>query len=555
MIRSKYKLIIYLFLTLITLAVFGQVIHYDFINIDDDVYVTENLNIQAGITLKGISWAFKTTYAEFWHPLTWLFLMSDYEMYGLNAGGYHLTNVILHILSALLLFWLFHRMTGAVWKSAFVAAIFALHPLHVESVAWISKRRDVLSAFFWMITTCCYVIYTEKPSVKRYLPVLFFFVLALMSKSIVVTLPVIMMLLDYWPLQRFQFKKKKILWLVGEKIPLFVLSAVFSMITLYAQYNPLISTLPLDTRIAKALFSCVVYMEKTFWPHGLAFCYPFTDQLSVWQVSSAFLLILFISILAIATLKRLPHFFIGWLWYIITLLPVLGIINIRAVRHVMGDRYTYLPMIGLGVMFAWSIPYLIKNEDVRKKIIFPLGVAALAVLSILTWYQSGFWKDSLTLLNRTLQVTRNNYRAYYIRGETYADLGKYQLAIEDFNRVIDLSPDYIVYHNRGFAYYKLGDYWNAIRDYNETIRLQPGYDLVYYNKGIVYAKLGLYRASIEEFNRAIFLRPNNAESYYNRGVAYFYQGNIKMGCQDARKACDLGICHLLERVKLKNMCD
>jgi hypothetical protein len=280
----KQKLIVYIALTVITLAVFWQVNHYAFINLDDPVYVTENSHIQSGITLDGFRWAFSSTYAEFWHPLTWLSLMFDYQLHGLNAGGYHVTNLILHILSTLLLFWLFNRMTGMMWRSAFVAAFFALHPLHVESVAWIAERKDVLSAFFWMLTLCLYVYYTEKPVMKRYLPVVFCFVLALMSKPMVVTLPVILILLDYWPLERLQSQKVTTnltnvmpvstnqsiqetkpeegtlnesmspphkwklpktriaeiipLWQIWEKIPFFVLSAVFSIITIYAQFNP-----------------------------------------------------------------------------------------------------------------------------------------------------------------------------------------------------------------------------------------------------------------------------------------------------------------------------
>src|SRR5208337_4105943 len=241
---EKQKLIIYIVLILATLAVFWQVNQYDFVNLDDQIYVTENGNIQSGITREGFRWAFSTIYAAFWHPLTWLSLMFDNQLHSLNAGGYHLTNLILHIMSTLLLFWLFNRMTGAIWRSAFIAAIFSLHPLRVESVAWIAERKDVLSEFFWMLTLCLYVYYTEKPVIKRYLPVVFSFVLALMSKPMVVTLPVIMILLDYWPLRRFESQKlegnptivvtrKVLLKLLWEKIPFFILSAVFSIITLY----------------------------------------------------------------------------------------------------------------------------------------------------------------------------------------------------------------------------------------------------------------------------------------------------------------------------------
>ena len=306
---------------LATLAVFWQVNQCDFINIDDEVYVTENLHVRSGITLDGFRWAFSTTYAEFWHPLTWLSLMLDYQLYGLNAGGYHLTNLILHILSTLLLFWLFNRMTGMIWRSAFVAALFALHPLHVESVVWIAERKDVLSAFFFMLTLCLYVYYTEKPDIKKYLLVLFCFACGLMSKSIVVTLPVILILLDYWPLKRFESKKNNlILWQLKEKIPFFVLSAIFSIVTFYAQYTDksgFVRDFPfsLSSRIANALVSFVTYLEKIFWPHDLIFFYPFSNQLAVWQIWGAALLIIVISIFVVAMVKRSPYLLVGWLWY------------------------------------------------------------------------------------------------------------------------------------------------------------------------------------------------------------------------------------------------
>ena len=412
---KKQILIVYIVLTVVTLAVFWQVNRYDFVNYDDGVYVTANSHIQTGITLNGFRWAFSTIDADYlWHPLIWLSFMLDYRIYGLNAGGYHLTNLILHILSTLLLFWLFNRMTGAIWKSAFVAALFALHPLHVESIAWIAERKDVLSAFFWMLTLCLYVYYTEKPVIQRYLLVLFGFVCALMSKPMVVTLPVIMILLDYWPLGRLQSRKtgtnltdvmpvstnkgkKKTksrketlkenispyndqklsetkiagiipLWQLREKIPFFVLSAVFSVITLLVYNEPDRIIFPFSARIANAPVSFVTYLEKTFWPHDLAVFYPFSDQLPLWQVFGATLLIFVISSAVIVMVRRLPYLFVGWLWYAITIAPVIGIISSGA--HAMADRYHYLPSVGITIMLVWGIPSLIKSEDIRKKILF-----------------------------------------------------------------------------------------------------------------------------------------------------------------------------------------
>ena len=405
---DRQKLIVYLALTVVTFTVFWQVNLYDFTNFDDPLYVTENSHIQSGITLAGIRWAFSTTYADsLWHPLIWLSFMLDNQLVGLNAGGYHITNLILHIFSTLLLFWLFNRMTGAIWRSAFVAAFFAVHPLHVESVAWIAERKDVLSAFFWMLTLCMYVYYTEKPVIKRYLPVVFCFVLALMSKSIVVTLPVILILLDYWPLKRFEFREGKfVLWQLKEKIPLFILSAVFSLITIYTQYNPSIKHFPFGLRIANASVSFITYLEKTLWPRDLAVFYPYPAQIPIWQVLGATLLILVISVLVIAAAKRLPYLFVGWLWYAITLLPVIGIV--QSGEQAMANRYHYLPSIGIAVMLAWGIPLLFTREDLHKIILFPAAVFFIAILSLITWQQCGHWQNSIKLWNYNLQVTKNN---------------------------------------------------------------------------------------------------------------------------------------------------
>src|SRR5208337_3907005 len=363
----KQKLIIYVILTVVTLAVFWQVNQYGFVNFDDYVYVIENDHIQSGITPDGFRWAFSTTYAEFWHPLTWLSLMFDYQLHGLNAGGYHVTNLILHILSTLLLFWLFNRMTKALWRSAFVAALFALHPFHVESVAWISERKDVLSAFLGMLTLCLYVYYTEKPVIKRYLLVVFCFVLALMSKPMVVTLPVILILLDYWPLNRLvsrktaateaskdqeiifvasnkEKKKNKVkqetlkkdisslqarklpqpriagiipVWQLWEKIPFFILSAVFSIITIYAQPKMYMLRWQhnLESRIINAIVSFGIYLEKTFMPSDMAVFYPFSDQFPLWQFLGAIIAIIVISAAVILMVKRLPCLLAGWLWF------------------------------------------------------------------------------------------------------------------------------------------------------------------------------------------------------------------------------------------------
>jgi hypothetical protein len=496
--------------------------------------------------------------------------MFDYQLYGLNAGGYHLTNLVLHILSTLLLFWLFNRMTKEIWKSAFVAAFFALHPLHVESVAWVSERKDVLSAFFWMLTLCLYVYYTQKPAVRRYLLVVFAFVLALMSKPMVITLPVIMILLDYWPLRRLQSQgiatdltdvmpistskgknkkkskkealKKNIFpsndrklpetkiagiipsWQLWEKIPFFILSAVLSIITFCApnKQETFLKGFPLGSRLVNAPVSFVSYIEKTFWPHNLAVFYPFPEQITLWKVLIAIILIIIINAVVIIKVRRLPYLFVGWLWYAITILPVIGIIQISLkAPYAMADRYHYLPSIGIACMMAWGFPLLIKCEDMRKKILIPVGVVFIVILSFLTWQQCGYWKNSIGLWNHTLQVTKNNYLAHNNLGIAFSKEGKIEEAIYHYNEVIRINPDYpLAYYNRGNAYYNLDQYHLAIEDYNEAIRLNPDY----------------------------------TKAYNNRAAFNLNEGNKELGCHDAQKACELGNCKMLEDARVNGDC-
>ena len=555
--HQKQLILVYIILTLAALVVFWQVNQYDFINFDDNVYVTENSHVLSGITLDGLRWAFKTTDAQFWHPLTWLSLMLDNQIHGLNAGGYHLTNLILHILSTLLLFWLFNRMTGAIWKSAFVAALFALHPLHVETVTWIAKRKDVLSAFFWMLTLCLYVYYTEKVSIRRYLLVLFPFACALMSKSMVVTLPVIMIILDYWPLSRLQSRQgNSILWQLREKIPFFILSAVFSIITIYVRYNwenPFLSNFPMRSRFVNAPVSFINYLGKIFWPRDMAVFYPFSGQIPAWQVIGSTLLIIVISTVVIIAVKRFPYLFVGWLWYAVTILPVIGIIQvgIRAVS----DNYTYLPSIGIAVMLAWGIPLLFPSEKIRRKILFPAGIAAIVILAILTWQQCGYWKNSIELLKHTLVVTKSNALAHGCLAYALEDEGNIEEAIIHYNKVIDLKYDSAGdYSNRANAYAKLGQYQRAIEDYNKAISIKPNMPTLYYNRATAYVEFGQYQSAIADFNKAISMKHDYALAYYGRGIVYLRQGDNKLGCRDAQKACELGNCRLLEFAKDQGHC-
>ncbi|MFA5324024.1 MAG: tetratricopeptide repeat protein, partial [Smithella sp.] len=502
-----------------------------------------------------------------------------------------LTNLFLHILSTLLLFWLFNRMTGAVWKSAFVAAFFALHPLHVESVAWIAERKDVLSAFFWMLTLCLYVYYVEKPDIKRYLLVLCGFVLALMSKPMVVTLPVIMMLLDYWPLNRFESKKDNLfLWQLKEKTPFFVLSVVFSVAAFLAQYNPTAINYPLSSRIANASVSFITYPAKAFWPHDLAVFYPFPTQIFVWQFFGATVLIMVISMVVIVMAKRLPCLLTGWIWYAITILPVIGIIQVG--KQAMADRYTYLSLIGVGIMLAWGVPLLFRRADLLRKVVLPLGALFISLLAFCSWQQCSYWKNGAELFNHALRVTNNNHVAhnnlglalfaegkieeaitqynaaldikplmpdhilvYNNRGIAYLRIGLYQKALDDLHHAIGMKPDYAeAYGNRGIVYSHLGRNQEALGDFNKAIQLNPDHADLYNNRGVACAKLGLYQSAIADFSEAIRLKPDYSDAFYKRAVVYLEQGNKELGCRDAHRTCELGNCGILKSAQDKSDC-
>ena len=356
MSKKKQLIAIYLFLTAASLLAYWQVIQCDFINFDDPAYVTENIHIRHGITMAAIRWAFTTGYAANWHPLTWMSHMLDVQLFGLNPRWHHLTNLLFHIGNTLLLFFVFHRMTKAPWQSAFVAALFALHPFHVESVAWVAERKDVLSAFFWMLTMAAYIYYVERPSLLRYSAVLVFFIFGLMAKPMLVTLPFVLLLLDYWPLRRLQgagsgqgipqsFAFRPLLL---EKLPLFALAALSCIVTYivhreggavrsFEAFSP-------GVRIANAVVCYVIYAGKAIWPNDLAVFYPHPGAWPLWQVMGAVLLFGVITLTVIRTAKRFPYLTFGWLWFAVTLVPVIGIVQVG--RQAMADRYTYIPLIG-----------------------------------------------------------------------------------------------------------------------------------------------------------------------------------------------------------------
>jgi hypothetical protein len=442
--KTRHDILVCLFLAIAITAVYWQVGNHEFVNYDDDKYVYDNQYVKSGLTSEGIKWAFTATHASNWHPLTWLSHMADCQIYGLNPKGHHLTSVFFHILNSILLFLIFRRMTGALWKSAFVAALFALHPLHVESVAWVAERKDVLSTFFWMLTVGSYVWYVERRGTGRYLLALLFFSLGLMAKPMLVTLPFVLLLLDYWPLGRFQVKKpdtvqrtdekppkdtkrkkkkfpkhplknavheNKIItpnyqWsgalpLIWEKIPFFLLVIGSSIVTFYAQQSGgavrSFDVLPFTVRIFNAFVSYVSYIGKMLWPLNLAVLYPYFGMPAWWKVAGAFFLLAFISFIAIRTVKQHPYFAIGWLWYLGTLVPVIGLVQVGI--QSMADRYTYIPLIGIFIIIVWGISDLAARWQYRRIFLAISAGCVLSALTILTSLHLQYCKTALHSLN------------------------------------------------------------------------------------------------------------------------------------------------------------
>jgi len=546
--------VICLFLIIATLAVYWQVGNHEFVDFDDNGYVTENRHVQSGLTPDSVIWAFTSTHACNWHPLTWLSHMLDCQIYGLSPGGHHFTNVILHILNSILLFLIFRRMTGALWKSAFIAALFALHPLHVESVAWVAERKDVLSTFFWMLTMGVYVFYTERPGIKIYLITVLLFALGLMAKPMLVTLPFVLLLLDYWPLGRFKFRQQESTVsnstkkfsnsnLVWEKTPFFVLAAVSSIVTFFVQQGGgavrSFDVLPLFIRVSNALVSYISYIGNMFWPYHLAVLYPHNSVLAGWKIAGACLLLVFVSFMAVRTMKQFPYILVGWLWYLGTLVPVIGLVQVGS--QAMADRYTYIPLIGLFVMIAWGVPDFLERWQYRRTILAISAGCILSVLTMVTWMQLQYWQNSISLFEHTLNVTTDNFVMHNNMGLALQEQGKTDEAIAHYTEALLIQPNYVdVHNNLGIVLVKQGKVDEAIGHYAKALRIKPDYSEAHYNLGIALQKQGKINRAIAHFNRAIKIQPDYAKAHNNLG-------NI-LAMQDRM---DEAIDHYISALKIK----
>jgi Tfp pilus assembly protein PilF len=602
-------------LALTVFLVFGQTLRHEFITYDDDEYFYANPHVQAGLTWSGACWAVRTTFASNWHPLTWLSLMLDQELFGSGPAGPHFTNVLLHAANSVLLFLLFRRLSGAFWRSALVAALFALHPLHVESVAWLAERKDMLSTFFGLLALTMYARYAQKvPGVRcqgsgargqvsgakgqvsgdrdqgsakvrgvrmgqwtldtghwtlDYWLALLFFALGLMSKPMLVTLPFLMLLLDYWPLGRvlgFGFPVSNLdtqspesglvpgsnrqtgrAKLILEKLPFFALSAISAAVTLWAQREavlPLVR-ISLGIRAVNAVVSCVRYLYKMFWPAHLAIPYPHPGYWPAGLLFFSVLLILAVSLGVIRLRRKLPFLLTGWLWYLGMLLPVIGLIQVG--MQSMADRYTYLPLVGVFLMVAWGMDELLHRLRWGRPGTAMIAGAAVMILGVCatrTTQQLSYWRNSATLFGHAIAVTANNDIAFYNLGHYYASKGELDEAAGYYYQAIQIRPSYDdALNNLGVVLAQKGELDAAIPWIREAIRWRPDRADAYYNLGNAFALQHKLDEAAAAYTEALRLKPDYPEAHNNLGNVFALQGRRDLAVRHYRDALRLNPDH------------
>ncbi len=537
------EITVVVFLAALTLGVYWSVVTHDFINYDDPLYVTENPRVQAGLTRAGVVWAFTgitTEQRTYWHPLTWLSHMLDCQLFGFKAGAHHAVNLGFHTANTLLLFLLFRRMTGALWRSAVLAALFALHPLQVDTVAWVAERKNVLSTFFWLLTLLAYVRYARRPGAARYLLVCFLFACGLMAKPMLVTLPCVLLLLDFWPLRRLRsqrftsgkmgapetFAQATPVRLVIEKLPLMVLSGVSAAITIWGHRHlgllvP-VDQLPLGLRLVISLVSYIGYLGKSVWPADLAVYYPLRMDWPWWLPILAGLLLALISLLALKSACRRPYLAFGWLWFLGTLVPVIGVLQVS--DQAMADRWVYVPLIGLLVMVVWGGADLLPVGRQRAICVAVSGVV-LTACSVLTITQLRHWQDSETLFRHALVVTRQNYLAHLNLGAALARKGELGEAGSQLDEALKLKPDAALAHyDRGNVFGLQGKVERAEAEYAQALRLKPDYEQVQFNLGNVLALQKRYEEAKPHFFEALRLKPDYADAHIHLANLLVIQG-------------------------------
>ena len=512
---AQVKVVICIFLMVATFCIYSQIGDHEFTNFDDSIHCCLGV-YEAGLTSENIKWAFTTFATGNWFPVTWFSHMLDFQLYGFHPKGHHLTSLFFHTANTILLFIVFSRMTGKLWQCAFVAAMFAFHPLSVESVSWAAERKNVLSTLFWLLTMWAYTNYSEKLTIKSYGLVFLFFALGLMSKSMLVTLPFTLLLLDYWPLGRLKLgqeiksneisekntaQRSEVFKLLLEKVPLFLLTFGLSIVTFIAQKSfgnmNYTEYLNFSTRLTNAMVSYLEYLRKMVWPEKLAMFYPHPgNTLPIWQGISCGLVLMGITIISIKLIRKVPYFSVGWFWYLGTLVPVIGIVQVGG--QAMADRYTYIPLVGIFIIVAWGVPELISKWRYREKVLFVSAGTIILALLFTTYGQVGHWKNSVTVFKRAIRVTDKKY------------------------------PNLAIIHNNlGIALYAKGEDEEAISNYKMAIKLKPSHALAHYNLGIALFAKRENEKAISHYKTATRINPNFVNAHYNLGLVLFQKGKIK----------------------------
>ena len=558
------------FLMVIIWVVFGQTVHFAFVNLDDNLYVYDNPEVVHGLTFQGIGWAFTHFYAENWHPLTWISHMLDCQLYGLNPGGAHLTNVLLQSATAILLFLVLRQMTGFLWRSAFVAAVFAIHPLRAESVAWVAERKDVLSGLFFMLTLWAYARYVQvwsrvagpsllrptpgrpKPGARAslaraYAPVLLFFALGLMCKPMLVTLPLVLLLLDYWPLNRSVVVNGRgnsiPIWprLILEKLPLFVLAAASCVLTLCAQTGSmaLLRNVSPALRAGNALISSVTYLRQMFWPSGLAAYYPLAPgDVRPSTIALSLVVLAGISAVVFVLRRQRPYLLTGWLWYLIMLAPVIGVVQVGEQSH--ADRYTYLPQIGLYLLVTWAAAELCAGWRYRRAAFGGAGAIILTALIFCARAQTGYWRNSESLWTRALACTTDNWFADNNLGAVLFQEGNVDEAVAEFQKTLQINPDDAkAYVNLGLALCRKGNVDEGITQYQKALQIDPDSVEAYVNLGNALLKKGEVDAAIAQYQQTLRINPDYADAYNDLGFALCQKGNVDEAITQYRQALQI----------------
>jgi tetratricopeptide (TPR) repeat protein len=525
-----------IFLGAVTWLAFGQTLRHDFVNVDDGDYVLKNLEVARGLTIEGAVWAFTHFHASNWHPVTWISHMLDCEIFGLSPGGHHLSNVLLHTATAICLFLVLRQMTAALWRSAFVAAVFAIHPLRVESVAWVAERKDVLSALFFVLTVGAYVRHTRRPSRAGYATVTALFALGLMCKPMLVTLPFVLLLLDYWPLNRFGDRNflQVLRRLLLEKLPLFTLAAASGLVTLFAQRGIIqpFGSIPFSFRAANAFISYAVYLRQLFWPSNLAALYPFPSWNTAVAGILSLILLAAVSVGIFVLRRRYPYLVTGWLWYLIMLGPVIGILQVGIQAR--ADRYTYLPQIGLYLLLTWAVADLCARW---RRIRWAPGILALILLPALAFtarLQASHWRDSQSLWTHAIACTTDNAAAHTNLGQAYYEKGEMDKAIAHYERALQIDPNQVLAQSAlGLALLDTGRPDESVTHLRKALEINPNFADAHYNLGNTFLQMGRASEAIAQYYRTLAINPRDIEALNNTAwiLATWPEATIRDGAK------------------------